>query len=76
LASCYTRSLEVAADLGAASVAFPNISTGVFGYPKDRAADVAVDAVAAWTATNDGVDDIWFVVFDEENQWLYSDRLA
>jgi O-acetyl-ADP-ribose deacetylase (regulator of RNase III) len=42
LASCYARSLAVADELGAASVAFPAISTGIFGYPPDRAAEVAV----------------------------------
>lgn len=45
LASCYRRSLEVAADLGASTVAFPAISTGVYGYPPERAAEVAVAAV-------------------------------
>lgn len=45
LASCYRRSLEVAADLEAATVAFPAISTGVYGYPPERAAEVAVAAV-------------------------------
>ena len=45
LASCYTRSLAVAAELGAASVAFPAISTGVYGFPRRPAAAIAVDAV-------------------------------
>jgi len=49
LASCYRRSLEVAADLGARSVAFPAISTGVYGYPPDAAAEIAVATVRAFT---------------------------
>src|SRR4051812_12049229 len=45
LASCHTRSLEVAGEIGARTVAFPAISTGVYGYPVELAADVAVGAV-------------------------------
>src|SRR6478735_9167756 len=60
LASCYRRSIEVAHDLGAASVAFPAISTGAFGYPADQAAAVAVDTVdEAMRAT--GVDRVLLV---------------
>lgn len=45
LASCYRRSLEVGDEIGAASVAFPAISTGVYGFPPDRAAAIAVETV-------------------------------
>jgi O-acetyl-ADP-ribose deacetylase (regulator of RNase III) len=50
LAACYRRSIEVAAAAGAASIAFPAISTGVYGYPKAPAARIAVDSVRAATA--------------------------
>jgi O-acetyl-ADP-ribose deacetylase (regulator of RNase III) len=48
LTSCYRRSLEVAVELGARSVAFPAISTGVYGYPADEAAEIAVTTVRAF----------------------------
>ena len=53
LASCYQRSLELAAAAGLRSVAFPAISTGVYGYPVDRAARVAVTTVQAFLAEHD-----------------------
>jgi O-acetyl-ADP-ribose deacetylase (regulator of RNase III) len=62
LASCYRRSLEVAAGLGARSIAFPAISTGVYGYPADAAAEVAVATVRATPAA--GVDEVLLVAFD------------
>ena len=54
LASCFTRSLDVAAGLGAASVAFPAVSAGVYGWDVREVARVAVAAVRAWSAAHDG----------------------
>ncbi|MEX2555973.1 MAG: O-acetyl-ADP-ribose deacetylase [Actinomycetota bacterium] len=62
LASCHTESLRVADELGAKSVAFPAISTGVYGYPLDLAAPAAIRAVA--TAAT-GVAEVRFVLFDD-----------
>ena len=76
LARCYRRSLEVAAEVGARSVAFPNISTGVYGFPKDRAAPVAVAAVRAHLETSDAIDEVVFVCFDDENLGLYEELLT
>ena len=61
LASCHTRSLEVADELGARTVAFPAISTGVYGYPLDEAAPVAIAAVREASTK---VDEVRFVLFD------------
>ncbi len=68
LASCYRRSLEVADELGARSVAFPAISTGVYGYPKDDAAAVAVRTLRA---TPSSVATASLVAFDDETFELY-----
>ena len=76
LASCYRRSLEVAAVVGARSVAFPNISTGVYGFPKDRAAPIAVNTVRAHIETTDSIDEVVFVCFDDENLHLYEELLT
>jgi O-acetyl-ADP-ribose deacetylase (regulator of RNase III) len=73
LASCYRRCLEVADELGAQSIAFPAISTGVYGYPPDQAVDVAVHTVRT-TPTN--VELIRLVAFDEETHDLYLERLS
>ncbi|MFN8017319.1 MAG: O-acetyl-ADP-ribose deacetylase [Acidimicrobiales bacterium] len=73
LASCYRRSLEVARDLGAASIAFPAISTGVYGYPKDEAARIAVSTVAAW----DGHDvDVLLCAFGDADLARYEALIA
>ncbi|MGE5547568.1 MAG: O-acetyl-ADP-ribose deacetylase [Solirubrobacterales bacterium] len=63
LASCYRRSLDVAAGLGARTIAFPSISTGVYGFPKDRAAAIAVATVSDAIAGR--FDRVTFCCFDE-----------
>ena len=63
LASCHRRSLEVAAALGCSSVAFPAISTGVYGYPVDRAAEVALTATATALQDLAEIEQVTFVLF-------------
>lgn len=70
LASCYRRSLELAVANACRSVAFPNISTGVYGFPKDTAAGIAVRTVAAFLQTAPGIEKVVFVCFDAENTRL------
>lgn len=73
LASAYRRCLAVADDLGAASLALPAISTGIFGYPLDAATDVAV---ATMRGTPSRVEVVRFVCFDDRTLAAYRDRLA
>jgi O-acetyl-ADP-ribose deacetylase (regulator of RNase III) len=73
LASCYRRSLEVADELGARSIAFPAISTGVYGYPAEEAATIAVDTVRS---TPTSVELVRLVAFDERTLRLYERSLS
>ncbi len=75
LASCYHRSLEIAAQNGLASIAFPNISTGIYGYPKDKAAAVAIAAVSQFMEQPSSVREVIFVCFDAENLALYQQQI-
>ncbi len=63
LASCYRESLRVASSLGAATVAFPAISTGIYGWPLDDGARIAIQTVRA---AGTPVEEVRFVLFDEE----------
>jgi len=71
LASCYRKSMILAEEAGLKSMAFPNISTGVYGYPKDKAALVALEAVRKTLDETPGIEQVVFVCFDEENFDLY-----
>jgi O-acetyl-ADP-ribose deacetylase (regulator of RNase III) len=73
LASCYRRALEVADELGARSVAFPAISTGIYGYPPDEAAEIAVGAVLAASTR---VELVRLVAFDDATLARYERLLA
>jgi O-acetyl-ADP-ribose deacetylase (regulator of RNase III) len=73
LASCYRRALEVADELGAKTVAFPAISTGIHGYPKADAARIAIDTIRS---SPSAVELVRLVAFDDETRSLYQERLA
>jgi O-acetyl-ADP-ribose deacetylase (regulator of RNase III) len=71
LASCYRRSLEVAAANAISSIAFPCISTGVYGYPKEPAAEIAVGSVREFARTSSGIASITFVCFSTSDLGRY-----
>jgi len=81
LRSCYLHSIEQAISAGAHRIAFPNISTGIYGYPKKEAAQVAWDAVQealrlhSSRPTESRLEEVAFVCYDEENAQLYRQLL-
>lgn len=74
LGNCYTNSLSLAVSHKLKSIAFPNISTGVYGYPKQKAAEVAVEAVRTFLKDKP-VLEVTFVCFDGENYEIYQSLL-
>ncbi len=76
LASCYRRSLEIAHAVRARSVAFPCISTGVYGFPAERAAPIAVAAVRRFLDDPHGFEEIVFCCFSARDEALYAALLA
>lgn len=75
LTSCYRRSLEIAVGKGLKTIAFPGISTGIYGYPKDLACSVAVAAVMDFLTRNESIEAVVFVCFDAETFALYRQLL-
>ena len=67
LANCYTNSIKLAVENNCRTIAFPNISTGVYRFPKERAAKVSVAAVRAFLQGSDKIEKVIFVCFDEDS---------
>ena len=76
LKSCYRSCLELAQGNGLKSIAFPNISTGVYRFPKDLAAEIATAEVKDFLRQHKAVMKVMFVVFDQENLALYNNLLG
>ncbi len=76
LRSCYRRSLEVAVENDVKTIAFPNISTGVYRFPKQEAAKIATEEVEKFLKENDSIEQVTFCVFDDENFGIYEDLMV
>lgn len=70
LANCYIHSIKIAEENNIKTIAFPNISTGIYGYPKKEAAQVAINTVKEMKTIT--VEELTFVCFDDDNFQLYS----
>ncbi len=76
LASCYRSCLELAKEYGCKSVDFPSISTGVYHFPLDKAADIAIGAIADFLKANPEIERVRMVCFDEKTKAHYDRALA
>ncbi|MFD0675274.1 MULTISPECIES: O-acetyl-ADP-ribose deacetylase [unclassified Paenibacillus] len=75
LRSCYRNSLRLAVKNNADSIAFPNISTGIFKFPKDRACKIAVDEVLMFLNENETISKVFFICYDEDSYKIYVEKL-
>ena len=75
LANCYKNSLKIALDKKLKTVAFPNISTGVYRFPKEMAASIAIRTVNNFLNEHKRIESVFFVCYDEENYNLYKEKL-
>jgi O-acetyl-ADP-ribose deacetylase (regulator of RNase III) len=76
LASCYRRSLELAAENNVATIAFPSISTGVYSFPKELAAPIAIDTVRQFPTTGTSLERVVFCCFSADDLRLYHSHLS
>jgi O-acetyl-ADP-ribose deacetylase (regulator of RNase III) len=72
LQNAYLNSLKLALGNGVETIAFPNISTGVYGFPKSKAAEIAIRTVSEFLSGNNQLKLVYFVCYDQENFDLYS----
>ena len=75
LANCYKNSLKIAKEKKLKTVAFPNISTGVYRFPKSMAAGIAIRTVNKFLKEHKELNTVYFVCFDEENYDIYKEKL-
>jgi len=76
LSNAYRNSLQLAAENNVKTIAFPNISTGIYSFPKDKAAEIAVRTVKDFLSSDKKIEKVIFVCFDEENYDIYQKLLS
>jgi O-acetyl-ADP-ribose deacetylase (regulator of RNase III) len=75
LTSCYRNSLKLAVENGIKTIAFPAISTGVYGFPLERATRIAVSTVKDFLSNDDSIEKVIFVCFDDNAYRIYSETI-
>lgn len=75
LANCYRNCLALAIENNCKTIAFPNISTGAYGFPKEMAAKIAIKTVRDFLTTHNQIEEVTFVCFDDENLRLTTQEL-
>lgn len=76
LASCYHESLDLALRNAVGTIAFPSISTGIYGYPTPKAAVVALNTVKEFVSAHQGINEVRFVLFDDATYQCFKDALS
>ena len=76
LENCYRESIRIAEELKLKSIAFPNISTGIYGFPKQPAAEIAINVVKEMGVNLKYLEKVYFVAFDSENYAIYESLLV
>ena len=76
LENAYANSLKVAAERGIETIAFPNISTGIYGFPKDKAAAIAIRTVTGFMSDHPQIKQVYFVCFDQDSYAIYERLLS
>lgn len=76
LENAYLNSMNLAVENELETIAFPNISTGIYGFPKEKAAQIAIHAVHEFLQESDQIKQVYFVCFDQENHDLYQKYIS
>ncbi|MDQ1266158.1 MAG: O-acetyl-ADP-ribose deacetylase, partial [Bacteroidota bacterium] len=75
LAEAYINSMEIAVNHGIKSIAFPNISTGIYGFPKKIAAEIAIAEVCEFLRTHNTIEKVIFCCFEHDNYEIYKELM-